>query len=288
MTISAISLRTLVGVLGLGLLSTACIITTSGGDGDDDATDDGTPPATTGLPSDTTEGVLDGTTTSEPSDTTGGPMGECTGNLVLDPGFEGGSPSAAWAEASDVFGTPICNAGCTEEAGAVPYAGDWWAWFGGIEDEPEAASVSQTITIPPEMAYLRFYFQVRSGAGTGDDVFTVTLGGDTVFMATDLDMPDFDAYTRVDIDVSPWADGGSYDLEFASTHTGLGLTSFFLDEVSLVSCSEPGDTGTSTGETEGQDSTGTTTTTTGDTETTGDTGTSGESTDGSTGASSVG
>jgi hypothetical protein len=288
MTISTISLRALVGVLGLGLLSTACIITSPDEQEDDGpgSTDDGTtPPLTTGQPSSSTGPIADDTAGSEDTSdpTTGGPpAGECSDNLVLDPGFEAGSPSEAWAEASDVFGSPICDVGCTDEEGAVPYAGEWWAWFGGVEDETETASLSQTITIDPETAYLSFWFQVRSGAGTGDDVFTVTLGGDTVFMATDLEMADYDAYTQVDVDVSQWADGGSYELRFASDHTGVGLTSFFLDDVSLVSCSEAGSTGSTGPDTEGQDSTGTT----GDTDGTTGGSTTGESTtDASTGSS---
>jgi hypothetical protein len=288
MTISTDSLRTLAGATLLGLLCPACIITTSGDDGDAEATDDdGTPPVTTGLPSDSTGPVADETSDSGPiDDTTGGPMGECTANLVLDPGFEAGTPSDAWAEASDVFGTPICNTDCTDEEGAAPYSGEWWAWFGGVEDEPENASVAQTITIEPEMAYLSFWFQIRSGAGMGDDVFTVTLGGDTIWMVDDLAMPDYDQYRRIELDVSEWADGGAYELVFASSHTGNGLTSFFLDEVSLVSCSETA--GTSTGpDTDGLDdstsgsSDSTTGSTTGDTE--GSTGSTGGST-GSTGA----
>jgi hypothetical protein len=288
MTISSVSFNALAAALGL-VLSTACIITSSE---DDDqgggSTDDGDPPVTTGQPSDSTGPVADDTAssdadTSEPT-TTGGPVGECTDNLVLDPGFEAGSPSEAWEEASDVFDTPICDSSCTTEEGAVPYAGDWWAWFGGVEDEPENASLSQTITIDPETAYLSFWFQVRSGAGSGNDVFTVTLGGDTLFMVTDLDMADYAAYTQVEVDVSQWADGGAYELRFASQLTGDGLTSFFLDEVSLVSCSEAGSTGStgSTGpDTEGQDSTGST----GDTDGTTSGSTTGGSTDGSTGTS---
>jgi hypothetical protein len=276
MTISAVSVRTLVGVAGLGLLSTACIITTSEDDGDVETTDDGNPPASTGQPSDSTGPVADGTSTGPEDPTTGGPMGECSDNLVLDPGFEAGTPSEVWTEASDVFDTPICDASCTTEEGAVPYAGDWWAWFGGVEDQEENASLAQTITIAPDMAYLRFWFQIRSGAGMGADVFTATLDGDTVFMVTDLDMPDYGDYTEVEIDVSPWADGGSYELRFASSHTGNGLTSFFLDDVSLVSCSEAGSSSSGPA-TEGQDSTGST----GDTD-----GTTDGTTSGSTGGSS--
>jgi hypothetical protein len=275
MIISTASLRTLGGALGLALLSTACIITTNeDDDGGPGSSADDDPLPTTGQPSSSTGPVADDTGTDTGDPTTSGPMGDCSDNLVLDPGFEGGSPSEAWAEASEQFETPICDAGCTTEEGAVPYAGDWWGWFGGIEDEPEAASLAQTITIDPEMAYLRFWFQIRSGAGMGNDVFTVTLAGDTVFIVTDLEMANYDAYTQVDIDVSAWADGGSYELRFASEHTGVGLTSFFLDEVSLVSCVETGSTDSTGPDTEGQDSTGGSTSDTDGT-------TSGSSSDGS-------
>lgn len=282
MTISAVSLRTLAGAVALGLLAPACIITTSEDDGDVEETggDDDTPPSTTGLPSDGTTAVPDGTTGEPGDDTTGGTPEVCPDaeNLVLDPGFEGGTPSPAWTEASELFGTPICDIACQAEGetGAAPNGGDWWVWFGGLE-MPDTASVSQVITISPDMAYLSFYFQVRSGAGTGDDTFTATLGGDTVFMATDLDRADYDGYERVDIDVSQWADGGSYELVFAANITGNGLTSFFLDDVSLVACGDEGGTETgTTGETDGQDDT-TAGTTTGDTD-----GTTAGTTDGGT------
>jgi hypothetical protein len=278
MTISSVSFNTLVVILGLGL-STACIITTSEDDGDDGTEeDDGPPPPTTGQPSDSTGSIPDGTTGDDSGDTTtGGPPGECSDNLVLDPGFEAGAEGGAWAQESILFDSVICDASCTTEEGASPYAGEWWVWFGGF-DEPDTASVSQTITIAPEMAYLSFYFQVRSGAGTGDDVFTATLGGDTVFMATDLEVDDYDGYERIDIDVSAWADGGSYELVFSSSLTGAGVTSFFVDEVSLVSCTEAAGTGTgSTGpDTDAQDSSGGSTSDTG--------GTTEGSTGGSTGS----
>lgn len=273
MTKSDPALRSLAGAVALGLLSTACIITSSGDDDNGDASDGN--PAETGLPE----------TTGGPADTgeTDGPPGNCSSNLVLDPGFEGGTPNPSWTESSALFGTPICDAACTDEPGAAPYAGSWWVWMGGASEEDimnggsESASVSQTVTIDPDAAYLSFRFQIRSGAGTGDDAFTVTLDGDTVFMATDLEMSDYSDYTYVEVDVSPWADGGTYDLVFNGTQVGPGLTSFYLDEVSLVSCSD--DTGTSSGSSDGQDGTagtfGDSSSGTGDAGSTGDTGTTG-------------
>ena len=61
---------------------------------------------------------------------------------------------------------------------------------------------------------------------------------------TDADMPSYaGGYHRVDVDVTPWADGGTYTLRFSGSIQGSGLTSFFLDEVSVTSCSMDG-TGT--------------------------------------------
>ena len=259
MTFSKLSFRPLVGAVGLCLLSTACIINTT--DDDDgtgqSGTDDGTPPATGEETPGTTGGEqTDGNDDTDP--TTGGPAGDCSDNIILDPGFENGTPNEDWEEASEVFGSPICDASCTDEEGAEPYMGEYWVWFGGVEEDPETASVTQRVTIDPDTAFLSFWFQIRSGAGTGDDVFTVSLDGDTLFMVTDMDMPDYSTYTQVDVDVSPWADGGTYELHFESSHAGTGLSSFFVDEVSLVSCSESTETGTDTGsgsETVGQDET---------------------------------
>lgn len=286
------TVRGLVGVLGASLLSTACIITGLGDDVDTGVgSDDSTVPAETGLPSDSTGGA-------DSDGTTGGPAGDCTENLLLDPGFEGGTPSAAWTEASTLFGTPICDASCVLEGDPPePYAGDWWVWIGGasemdLMEGPEAASVSQMVTVEPDSAYLSFWFQIRSSAGTGNDIFTVTLDGDTVFMATDAEIDDYATYTRIELDVTPWADGGTYELVFSGEQIGPDKTSFYVDEVSLITCAEEPaatDSGT-TGDTEGQDTTAGTGADSGSTGATDGTGTDGSSggSGGSGGSSSTG
>lgn len=260
MKISDPSYRTLVGALALSMLSAACIINGGGDTGidDDDNSDvSGDPPPTTG-PS-VTSGPNDSTGTDGGTDATdsGGEVCGEADNVVVDPGFEGGSPNDTWVEASEVFETIICDSTCTTEEGAEPYAGEFWVWFGGLEDTAEVASIEQVISIPEgEVAELSFYFQIRSGSGTGDDLFFVDMiDGDTadpLFTASDLDMPDYASYRRIAIDVTPWADGGTYTLRFSADIAGVELTSFFLDEVSLVSCTE--EVGTSTGV---EDTTGT-------------------------------
>jgi len=240
-------------------LAGGCILTTNG---DDDGGQDGTgddddgsvsQDGPTSLDDDdgpTEPDTGDDTNDDTADDTTTGPPGECTENLVLDPGFEGGTPSKVWTEASTTFGTPICDTGCTEDTGVGPYEGDFWAWFGGLE-EPEAASVAQGVTIPAaENALLTFRFAINSTTGTGDDAFTVLVDDTVVWMATDIEMDEYADYTRVEADVTAFADGAEHTIRFESDHpghVGTGLiTNFFLDSVSLVSCNEAGtDTGDS-------------------------------------------
>ena len=271
-------------------LAGGCILTTSQSDGTaGDATGDG------GSFDDGSGTTSNPTTVSDSSnddsvDSTTGPGGDCSANLVLDPGFEGGTPSQAWTEASDNFGTPICDASCTDEANAGPYAGDWYAWFGGVETA-EHSSVSQNVTIAAsDNAVLQFRFAIAAAGSNGDDAFTVTIDGTTVFMVTDDDMADYPDYTRVDVDITDFADGGSHSIRFAGDFPGTGLSNFFLDEVSLVTCNPTG-TDSSTGAAT-TDSGGSTSTSGPDTGGTTDTGTdsgstsSGSSTD--TGGSSTG
>lgn len=199
-----------------------------------------TPPTTTD--SDPSVDPSEGTTSSDTAETSDSgmvPDGCTEENLFMDAGFEDGTPSMHWTEASDVFGTPICDAGCTEQAGAVPYAGDWWVWYGGVE-QADTSSVSQTVTIEGAEAYLQFRFWINTGSGSGDDVFHVDVDGDTVFMATDLDEGEYDSYTlvAVDLDALGETDGSMHEITFGAELTGNGLTNFFLDNVSVVSCSE--------------------------------------------------
>jgi len=265
-------------------LFAGCILTT----GSDDANDDDNSSASdTDIPSDTSGSSLSSTSPVDSSagddesgsfdetggETTDGPTGDCSETRIVDGGFEAGTPSSVWTEASAQFGTPICDTGCTEEEGAAPYAGDWFAWFGGVA-EAEQASVSQSITLDGDSAYLSFRFEINASAGTGDDVFTVTIDGQTVFMATDLEIENYATYTPITIDVSEFIDGGDHVVALESDHLGTGMSSFFLDEVALVTCDEGGESSSSGS---------------GDSESTaGDSGSSGDSTEGDSSGSSDG
>ncbi len=247
-----------------GLLAPACIFVaddgepptrddagdTDGDDGDDDATGDGASDDTGG-PDDGSDGASTGSDDGASSDD--GPMLECGEQALGDPGFEAGSPSEAWTEASDMFGSPLCDASCTEDEGAGPMAGEWYAWFGGVA-EAERASLTQTFAVQGDEASLRMHIAINAASGTGQDTLRAFVDDTEVFALTDADAADYEGYTEIEIDVSEWADGAEHTLSIDAQLAGGGVTSFFVDELSVIACSElasEDETGDDTGEATG-------------------------------------
>jgi len=215
---------------------------------------------TTGLPpvgtlGDTGDTGSDtGTDTGETDGESGGAEPTCGVSVLIDGGFELGSPHPSWTETTTLLGTPICDDTCSPDPGAQPYAGEWFAWFGGAQ-RPGQMSLSQTFTVSAETAQLRFRFAINASAGTGDDTFAVLVDGNTVFMRTDADTTDSGDYMLVPVTLDQYADGQPHELRFEGEVFGGGLTNFFVDEVELVGCGEPQDGATDTSGTE-TDSTG--------------------------------
>jgi subtilisin family serine protease len=166
-------------------------------------------------------------------------------DVVNDGGFELGTPNGAWTEASANFGTPLCDVpSCGTGGGTGPRTGAWWAWFGGIA-AAETGSVSQDVTLPTgPSAELRFWLEIPASGQPG--TMDVSLDGNVLFSVAETDTGSYSTYTEVVIDVSSFADGGTYTLEFSSqTLAGASATNFFVDDVSLVvqpgpvDCSDP-------------------------------------------------
>lgn len=155
-------------------------------------------------------------------------------NAVADGGFELGTPNAAWSEGSTNFGTPICSTtSCGTGGGtAGPHAGDYWVWFGGINDV-EIGFVSQDVTISAETTTLSFWLWIGRASGTGVDLMQVSIDGDEVFKVTDADQPTYATYTQVVLDVSAYADGGTHTLSFDSLVFGGGITNINVDDVAI-------------------------------------------------------
>ncbi len=158
------------------------------------------------------------------------------GTIVSDGGFEGGTPSAFWTEASTNFGTPLCDeAGCGLGSGTGPHTGAWWAWFGGIATYEEG-SVSQIVTIPTGTPTLSFWLEIPIACDSTADYLEVSIDGTQVYLVDGTSAAcGVVGYALQTVDLSAYADGGSHTLEFHSeifATNGTG-TNFFVDDVAI-------------------------------------------------------
>lgn len=231
---------------------------TTGLDDDDDGCDDGVCCSdvpgdgnrfrcSTSGPSVSTDGSGSDGSPDTGSDTTaadgdsGGEEPVCGVSVLVDGGFELGSPHPAWIEETTLAGAPICDDACSSDPDAQPYAGQWFAWLGGVQ-RPAQMSVSQSFTVSADSAQLRFRFAINTSAGSGDDTFAVLVDGNTIFMRTDADQTENGDYILVPLTLDQWADGQPHELRFEGEVFGPGLTNFFVDEVELVGCGALDDT----------------------------------------------
>jgi len=159
-------------------------------------------------------------------------VGSATTDVVQDGGFEGGTPSAGWDEASTNFGTPICDvASCGSTGGGTgPHTGTYWAWFGGIEGA-ETGSVGQDVTIPVGSATLSFWLEIPASAAP--ITMSVYIDGNEVFNVSQAEASQYNPYAQVTVDVTAYADGGSHNLMFHSVEAAGGVSNIFLDDVIL-------------------------------------------------------
>ncbi|MGA7729711.1 MAG: kelch repeat-containing protein, partial [Chloroflexia bacterium] len=166
--------------------------------------------------------------------------------VIQDPSFEGGTPSAFWTEKSTNFGTPLCDvASCGNGGGtAGPRTGDWWAWFGGTASAEDGA-VSQTVNIPAGTSTLQFYLWIGAHSGNGAaDYIRALVNGVEVFRATDASTAYDAGYTLVSVDVS--AQAGSNRIVRIEEHNDAGSAVFnaSVDDVTLTTagggCGTPG------------------------------------------------
>ena len=156
---------------------------------------------------------------------------------MVDGGFESGTPSAGWTEASTNFGTTICDAGaCGIGSGTGPHSGTFWSWFGGISAS-EIGTITQAITIPAGTATLEFWTELPV-CDSAADFMEARIDGTMVYRVQGDDAAcGVIGYVMQTVDVSAYADGGTHTLEFTSevfANNG-GTSNFFLDDVALLS-----------------------------------------------------
>ncbi len=180
--------------------------------------------------------ATNGSGTSYGPDMTFTTPGLCAG--IADGSFEGGTPNASWAEASTLFGTPLCN--YITCPGRAARSGLWFAEFGGIL-AAETSSLTQGVTIPSGSSpRLEFYLNLPvPSSGNNTDDFKVMVDGAPIYSVVEgSSLAGFysSGYLLTGLDLSAYADDVPHSLSFLSAVTGTGTvpTTFLLDDVSIT------------------------------------------------------
>jgi hypothetical protein len=165
-------------------------------------------------------------------------LGNATGNLVLDPSFEL-LDNTTWQEQSIVFpGDIVCSPVCGTGGGTVgPRTGTAFVWFGGTSN-PETASVTQSVVIPPTARTLTFWNQLGvCGVGGELDSLRFLIDGVERWRESSASprcagVPYFEP---VVVPLADFANGASHELRFQFSKSALFITNFALDDVSIGS-----------------------------------------------------
>ena len=146
----------------------------------------------------------------------------CTGQLLLNPGFESGNVD--WSTTADVI---------TDDS-ADAYAGSWFAWLDGYTSA-ETDTLQQTVAIPAGCtATLTYELYVstneRSSAGA-IDTMALTVNGTAEQSFSNKTTTS--GYVKETVNLSSFA-GGNATLLWTSKQTGSRETSFFIDSTALT------------------------------------------------------
>ncbi|MCB0897010.1 MAG: putative Ig domain-containing protein, partial [Nocardioidaceae bacterium] len=192
--------------------------------------------ASTGLISGTPTTAATYTTTVTAKDTTnatgsatftwtisGSGGGSCSGQKLLNPGFESGATS--WSASSGVI---------TTDTGQPAHAGSYKAWLDGY-GTTHTDTLSQSVTIPAGCtATLSFYLHIDSAettTSTAYDKLTVKAGSTT--LATYSNLNKASGYTLRSFNVSSLA-GQTVSISFSGTEDSSLQTSFVVDDTALT------------------------------------------------------
>lgn len=155
-------------------------------------------------------------------------------NPVADSGFEQSmGANSPWTASSVNYGSPVCAISVCGDGGgtARPHAGSVWVWFGGAE-QPEEASVSQSVTIPSGGSkYLNFWLWIGAVNGS-DSNLVVSVDGTEVASFPEPAEPEAD-YTQRSVDISTYADDAEHLIEFRYTESAGVLSNYSLDDVTI-------------------------------------------------------
>lgn len=145
---------------------------------------------------------------------------KCSGQLLLNPGFESGNVD--WTASSGVI---------TDDS-LLSYQGNWEAWLDGYRT-PETDTLAQTVSIPAGCtATLTYFLWVNSSDGkTPKDTLTLTVNGTTVQSFSNATKTG-GGYKKETVNLSSYA-GGNAAIEWTSNQTGTSVTNFFIDSTAL-------------------------------------------------------
>jgi serine protease len=153
--------------------------------------------------------------------TISGGGGGCSGQKLLNPGFESGS--ASWSATSGVINTD----------GAHSHAGTGYAWLDGY-GRTHTDTLSQSVSIPAGCAAsLTYYLYINSSEGTTTayDKLTLTANGTTVQSLSNRNKGT--GYVKQTVSLSSYA-GQTVALKWTGTEDSSLQTSFFIDDTALT------------------------------------------------------
>ncbi|MCW2496544.1 putative Ig domain-containing protein [Jatrophihabitans sp.] len=166
-------------------------------------------------------GASGSTTFSWVISTSGGGGGSCSGQKLLNPGFESGATS--WTASSGVINTD----------GAHSHAGSGYAWLDGY-GSTHTDTLSQAVTIPAGCsASLTYYLYISSSEGTSTayDKLSVTANGTAVQSFSNVNKGS--GYVQRTVSLSAYA-GKSVTIKWTGTEDSSVATSFFIDDTALT------------------------------------------------------
>jgi hypothetical protein len=155
---------------------------------------------------------------------------------IVDGSFEAYDDAATsgWAQFSTTYGTPLCDAACTNGTN-LAYDGAIWSWFGGADEgTEELGSLSQQALIPAGTdATITFWAWVIGGPGIpASEHVDFYIDGQILAGVSSADSLEFAQWTEVTVDVSAFADGDAHTLGF-NGYANAG-SNIFIDAVTLT------------------------------------------------------
>ena len=165
-----------------------------------------------------------GSPSPQPSTSSSPPPGGCSGNLIVNGGFESGT--TPWVSTSGVIGA---------FAGQTAHGGTRFAWLDGY-GTTHTDTLQQTATIPAGChATLTYFLHIDSAETTTTtqfDKLTLTVNGTSVQTFSNLNKAA--GYTQRSVNLDSFAGGVADVIKWTGTEDSSLQTSFVIDDVALT------------------------------------------------------